>query len=64
MQKYSATGLSLPSEVLKRIDVERGDISRSRYVLRQLEKVLQTDSTSGERANQSVESPNGRESSG
>jgi hypothetical protein len=64
MQKYNATGLSLPNEILARIDAERGDISRSRYILRQLEKVLQTDSTSGERADQSVESPNGRESSG
>ena len=64
MQKYSATGLSLPIEVLARIDAERGDVSRSRYILRQLEKVPQTDSTSGERANQSVESPNGSESNG
>lgn len=64
MQKYSATGISFPNEILSRIDAERGDISRSRYILRQLEKTLQTDSTSGERANQSVETPNGSDSNG
>ena len=62
MQKYSATGISFPNEILQQIDAKRGDVSRSRYMLRLLEKVLQTDSTSGERANQSTESPNGSES--
>ena len=32
------TGLSLPIELMRQIDSERGDISRSRYVLRILEK--------------------------
>jgi len=52
MQKSSSAGLSLPNEVLARIDAERGDISRSRYVLRQLEKALQTGESS--RTSQSV----------
>ncbi len=41
MQKYSSTGISFPNEVLLKIDAKRGDISRSRYILRQLEKVMQ-----------------------
>jgi hypothetical protein len=64
MQKYSATGISFPNEILRQIDAKRGDVSRSRYMLRLLEKVLQTDSTSGERANQSAESPDGFDSNG
>lgn len=39
MKRYKATGVSLPIEVIKIIDSERGDISRSRYVLRKLEDV-------------------------
>ena len=38
MKRYKATGISLPDEFLKEIDSERGDISRSRYLLRLLEK--------------------------
>jgi hypothetical protein len=37
MKHYIATGLSLPVHLLKRIDLERGDVSRSRYLLRILE---------------------------
>ena len=64
MQEHKQVGISFPKDILSKIDVERGDISRSRYILRQLEKVQQTDSTSGERANQSAESPNGFDSNG
>jgi hypothetical protein len=39
MKRYIATGLSLPAELMKWIDTERGDISRSRYVLRIIEKL-------------------------
>ena len=46
MQKYSATGISFPNEVLARIDAERGDTSRSKYILRQLEKAIQTGKSS------------------
>jgi hypothetical protein len=38
MQRHKATGISFPDELLKEIDSERGDISRSRYLLRLLEK--------------------------
>jgi len=33
--------MTLPKEVVKKIDISRGDISRSRYVLRIIEKALQ-----------------------
>jgi len=38
MQNYIAVGISLPRKIMKKIDVERGDISRSRYLLRLLER--------------------------
>jgi metal-responsive CopG/Arc/MetJ family transcriptional regulator len=34
MQNYISVGISLPRKIMKKIDVERGDISRSRYLLR------------------------------
>jgi hypothetical protein len=39
MQSYIAIGISLPKEILARIDTERGDVPRSRYLLRKLEKM-------------------------
>jgi hypothetical protein len=39
LQKNKPTGFSLPSDLIQKIDTERGDISRSRYLLRILEKV-------------------------
>jgi hypothetical protein len=62
MQKYSATGISFPNEVLLKIDTERGDISRSRYILRQLEKVPQAGPILP-KTNQPT-GPNGSESNG
>ena len=38
LKKVIPTGLSLPIELMRQIDSERGDISRSRYLLRILEK--------------------------
>ena len=38
MQKSKGIGISLPKEFMQKIDVERGDVPRSRYVLRILEK--------------------------
>lgn len=38
MQDSFAVGISLPKSLIKKIDDERGDIPRSRYVLRMLEK--------------------------
>jgi len=36
--KTIATGLSLPIELKEQMDMERGDVSLSRYILRILEK--------------------------
>jgi hypothetical protein len=38
MQNYISVGISLPRKIMKKIDEERGDISRSRYLLRLLER--------------------------
>jgi hypothetical protein len=38
MQRHKATGLSIPTELLYKIDTERGDVSRSRFLLRLIEK--------------------------
>jgi hypothetical protein len=38
LKKVIPTGLSLPIELMWQIDSERGDISRSRYVLRILQR--------------------------
>jgi hypothetical protein len=38
MKRCESTGLSLPSDLLRRIDLERGDISRSRFLLRLIER--------------------------
>jgi hypothetical protein len=43
MQRHKATGISFPDEFLKEIDSERGDVSRSRYLLRLLEKPHKCD---------------------
>ncbi len=39
MHIYQSVGVSIPKSILTRIDMERGDISRSRYILRILEKI-------------------------
>jgi hypothetical protein len=39
LKRYKPTGLSIPTELMRKIDMERGDVSRSRYILRILEKV-------------------------
>jgi metal-responsive CopG/Arc/MetJ family transcriptional regulator len=38
MQVSQSVGISIPVSLLKRIDSERGDISRSRFFLRMIEK--------------------------
>ncbi len=38
LKKVIPTGLSLPIELMRQIDSERGDIPRSRYVLRILQR--------------------------
>ena len=37
MQHKIAVGISLPTKLIKKIDVDRGDVPRSRYVVRILE---------------------------
>jgi hypothetical protein len=36
MAKVNSVGISLPAEIISKIDTERGDIPRSRYILRVL----------------------------
>lgn len=40
MQKCITAGLSLPKEILSKIDKERGDIPRSKYILRILQRMF------------------------
>jgi hypothetical protein len=40
LQKYIPIGISLPKEILTMIDTKRGDIARSRYLLRVIENAL------------------------
>ena len=35
-----SVGISFPTEILKKIDGERGDVSRSKYLLKIIEKVF------------------------
>lgn len=39
MQANIAVGISFPTKIIDQIDRDRGDISRSRFVLRMIEKV-------------------------
>ena len=41
MQNKVAMGISFPKKLIKTIDRERGDVSRSRFVLRLLEQVYE-----------------------
>jgi metal-responsive CopG/Arc/MetJ family transcriptional regulator len=43
MQNTICVGISLPKEILEKIDRDRQDISRSRYVLRLIERLYQTN---------------------
>ena len=40
MQNYITAGLSLPKDILLKIDKERGDIPRSKYILRILQRMF------------------------
>lgn len=37
--KSKSAGISIPADLLSKIDKERGDISRSRYIVRMIERV-------------------------
>jgi hypothetical protein len=41
MKNYTSTGLSLPTGLIRKIDSDRGDISRSRFLLRLIEKAYE-----------------------
>ena len=41
MQNKIARGISFPKKMIKTIDRERGDVSRSRFILRLLEQVCE-----------------------
>ena len=41
-EKHIPTGLSLPVEIAQRIERDRGEISRSRYLLRIIEKFYES----------------------
>jgi hypothetical protein len=43
MQRIISVGISFPKNILAKIDSERGDVSRSRYLLRAIENVLQSE---------------------
>jgi hypothetical protein len=43
MRHYSSRGLSLPTGMLERIDASRGDVSRSRFLLRLLERIYSAE---------------------
>jgi hypothetical protein len=38
MQETIAVGISLPKKIMSQIDSERGDVSRSRFLLRLIER--------------------------
>lgn len=41
--KSRITGISLPENIIKWIDKERGDITRSRYILRLIEREMRNN---------------------
>lgn len=38
MRKNASAGISLPFEIMQKIDFDRGDVSRSKYLLRIIQK--------------------------
>ncbi|HZI70842.1 MAG TPA: hypothetical protein VFD60_06740 [Nitrososphaeraceae archaeon] len=41
MKRYQSTGLSLPVGLMQKIDLDRGDVSRSRFLLRLIERAYE-----------------------
>jgi hypothetical protein len=56
MQKTIGVGVSMPSNIISKIDAERGDISRSRFLLRLLERVYANSSPSIQTDNNEAQS--------
>jgi hypothetical protein len=48
--KYSIIGISLPNEVILQIDLYRGDIPRSKYILRAIQQKLPELTSEGKEA--------------
>jgi hypothetical protein len=48
VQLNESHGVSLSKQILQRIDINRGDISRSKYIQRVLEKHLDNDNKGAE----------------
>jgi hypothetical protein len=46
MDKTVKLGITLPKSIIQRIDKKRGDIPRSRYILRSIESYLGSSSSS------------------
>lgn len=42
MKKFAPTGISLPLKLIHEIDLMRGDVSRSRYILKLIQIALNT----------------------
>ena len=55
MRKISSVGISLPPEIISNIDTERGDISRSRYVLRALQNTFSSKEKLKEEKRRSID---------
>lgn len=47
MQKSKSTGISLPADIMNKIDTERGDVSRSRFLLRLVEQAYREKEKEG-----------------
>jgi hypothetical protein len=66
MAKVNSVGISLPTEIISKINTERGDIPRSRYILRVLQDTYSKWNKLGSittKNNNSQDSPNCRVSS-
>jgi hypothetical protein len=57
MQNTIGVGVSMPRNMVSKIDAERGDISRSRFLLRLLEKVYANISTENNEARNKINKP-------
>jgi len=62
--RHIQVGISFPSEILSKIDIDRGDIPRSPYMMRLIEKVLQTGDSSRSPQSAETQAPNGFDSNG
>src|SRR5918994_2024744 len=51
MKSCISTGLSLPIELMRKIDLERGDVPRSKYLLRILEVMYSNELYGGKNSN-------------